>query len=94
MQTRGRARHANLSMSSKAILGTATTVLYSGQRMRHTPFQLRQENARPDWSSADGQIPIRGLGQAGAAGTHAASATELSASAARRASQATFLQAW
>ncbi|HEY7676286.1 MAG TPA: methyl-accepting chemotaxis protein [Candidatus Methylomirabilis sp.] len=62
--TFGRARLANLSMSSKAILGTATIVAVFSALVAHGLLQFRRENARARWAYENGLVPVRDLGQA------------------------------
>ena len=59
-----RARLANLSMSAKAILGTATIVAVFSALVAYGLFQFGQENARSRWAYENGLVPVRDLGAA------------------------------
>jgi methyl-accepting chemotaxis protein len=61
----GRARLANLSMASKAILGTATIVAVFSALVAYGLLQFRQENVRSRWAYENGLVPVRDLREAG-----------------------------
>ena len=57
-------RWANLSLSAKAILATATIVVVFGLLMVYSLYQLREENARSRWAYEYGLVAVRDLERA------------------------------
>ncbi len=60
-----RARFADRSMSSKAVLGTAAIVAVFSGLVAFNLFQVRQENARSRWAYEHGLVAVRDLERAG-----------------------------